>query len=608
MSKIAIIPAVLSYVDKKKKVNFKKLHVNEEMDEYHQTLLEDYLDEQSSYKLLFIPNKKIKKQAYQIHVNQNGIKVYYSDKEGKHNSILTLKQLFEQIDNLTTCIIKDEPNFEIRSVMIDISRNKVPTRKTLEEIVDQLALAKINDLQLYIEGRSFYFDTYPQFYDNKEDFLTGEDVVYLREYALQRGITLTPNTNCFGHMAFWLNQKEFNHLALFKEGFTWSENGLWGYPATIDPTNQEAKQFVYQLFEDLLKYYPNCSYFTIGGDEPFELLFPKKLDHARELYENHMMEVIDYVNQKGILPCMWGDVVKEYPEMLDKFNRVLFLEWGYEAGHFNDEKCQFYREHQKDFMVCCGTSGWLSISGRMDNMMKNYYEAAYYGKKYHAKGMMITDWNDGGSFSQLVTQQTCYIYGACYAWNYKKVNQEEVNRYLDDKIYHTNLAEYTISLGQYVNIQENASPNMTRLFLMLFCCQIDGINFDIHDYSDCAALFSRQDVLTYDECLKTKIFLDNWIYNYKPRKKNSYSKELLFSYRLIRHALNLNFVYIKLKNITCKKQEIKELLSDIQQIIRDYKKIWFVRNKKSDFHFSIYRLQLLKKKYLHVLELMGDDE
>ena len=77
--------------------------------------------------------------------------------------------MLNQKDILTTCYIYDKPNFLIRSVMIDISRNKVPNVKTLKEVINQLSLVKINDIQFYIEGRSFYFETYSKYYENKED-------------------------------------------------------------------------------------------------------------------------------------------------------------------------------------------------------------------------------------------------------------------------------------------------------------------------------------------------------------------------------------------------------------------------------------------------------
>ena len=606
MSKVNIVPAVKFYTDKKGRIKFRKLFTNEKLTDYQYELLKNSLSPESENELIFIKKDKLEPQAYEIAVNKKCVKCYYSDNQGKHNAILTLHQLLKNKSKLTTCLIKDRPDFEIRSVMIDISRNKVFTLQTLKEVIDNLALVKINDVQLYIEGRSFYFESMSKYYDNPEHFLTGSDVIELRKYANDRNIELTPNTNCFGHMAYWLNQKDLNHLAYKKDGFVWSHNGLRGYAQTIDPTNKQAKELVYTLFEDLLKYYPNTKYFTIGGDEPFELLFPEKDPNGKKLYEDHLYDVTNYVKDKNIIPCMWGDVIKEYPSMIEKFNDVLFLEWGYEAGHFNDDKCSFYKKHNKDFMVCCGTSSWLSISGRMDNMFKNYEEASIYGRKYNAKGFMITDWNDGAAFSQLVTLMACYIYGACYAYN-SNVNKEVVAHFIDKNVYHSKLTDKVIELGRY-NIKETISPNnMTRLFIMLYVCQIDGINIDINSYSDCYALFSRQDVLNYEECLKTKEFLDNWNLTFKENKANQYSKELMFSYRLIRHALNLNFAYIKLKNITCSCDEIKDLLKDINEIIDDYNKIWFKRNKESDFKYSLLRLRLLRKKYINLISIMEGD-
>lgn len=42
--------------------------------------------------------------------------------------------------------IDDEPDFEHRGVMLDISRDKVPTLQTTMELVDQLASWKINQV------------------------------------------------------------------------------------------------------------------------------------------------------------------------------------------------------------------------------------------------------------------------------------------------------------------------------------------------------------------------------------------------------------------------------------------------------------------------------
>lgn len=605
MQKIVLVPAVKEYKLTDKKVCFNKINYTEQLSEYQNQLLLKYFDSNILCNLKFSPDETLAKEAYRIDVLEEEINIYHSTSCGKHNAILTLVQLLNNINKLTVCSIFDKPDFQIRSIMIDISRNKVPSLDTLKKIVDEIALVKINELQLYIEGRAFYFESYPQFYKDKNDFLTGEDVTMLKKYCIDRNIELIPNLNCFGHMGYWVNQKEFEHLKLEKD-FYWDVNGLRGYSVSIDPSKEESYTLLFNLFDDLLKYYPDINRVTIGGDEPFELLFPTKNPNADEIYKNHISKVVKYVNSKGLTPWMWGDVVKLYPDLLDTLD-AKFLEWGYEKGQFNDTNCFFYANHNKDFIVCCGTSCWNCISGRMDNMMTNYYEAAYYGKKYNAKGMMITDWNDGGAFSQLPTNLLCYVYGACYAWNLDGVNNTEINSYLDNYVFNTFISESIIELGRYISAQDDQSITFTKLFTMLYSHQMGGINYDIYSYSDCSALFNRDHLLTYNECIKTEEFLNNWFNNFEYDENNQFCKELLFAYKLLKHALEASKAYIKLRNIDCNISTINSLIDDIDQIIIEYNDIWHYRNKESDFYYSLKRLRMLRYRYTHILTLMKGD-
>ena len=605
MQKIVLIPAVKEYSLGADKVKFVHINYREELSEYEVELLSKYYDDSISCNLKFYLDGSLNKEAYRVDISEDEITINYSTDKGKHNAILTLIQLLRNIDSLTVGHIYDEPDFAIRAIMIDISRNKVPTVETLKKIIDEVALVKINELQLYVEGRSFYFESYPQFYENKEDFLTGQDVLELQEYGLKRNVELIPNLNCFGHMAYWVNQKEFEHLKLEKE-FYWDINGLKGYSSSINPELEESYTFLHNLFDDMLKYYPDANRITIGGDEPFELLFPVKNPNADDIYKNHIKKVVEYVNKKGIIPWMWGDVVKIYPELLEKLD-AKFLEWGYEKGQFNDENCSLYHSHNKDFIACCGTSGWNSIAGRTDNMLVNMFEAAYFGKKYGALGYMITDWNDGASWSQLPTNMLAYIYGSCHAWNYEDINKDDINSYLDEFIYKTPLSESVLELGRYIECQEDKSIIFTKLFTMLYTHQMDGINYDINSYSDCTALFNRNHVLNYNECIATEHFLNKWISKFIYDENNQYCKELLFAYRLLKHSLDASKAYIKLRNIDCDISTMSNLLSDIDDIITLYDSIWHYRNKESDFYYSLRRLKMLRYKYTHIITLMKGD-
>lgn len=605
MAKINIIPLVKEYIDYNERIKFTKLKVDSELTEYQKCLLNNYLDDNSKFKLVFNIDESLSKEGYVINVSSDYIECKYNSLRGKHNCILTLRQLLINKKDLTTCHIFDEPYFEMRSIMIDISRTKVPTLKTLKKIVDELALVKINDLQLYVEGRSFYFESLDKYYSKKEDFFSGEEARELSKYALERGITLTPNLNCFGHMAFWLNQKDLNHLAMKPEGFNWNNSHARNYAQTINPYNKDAQNLVYTMIDDMLKYYDDVDRCTIGGDEPFELMAPSRNPKAEEIYEYQLKSVINHVHKKGKIPYMWADVAHEYPNMLKSLGEVVLLDWCYEAKWVEENRFKIFQEYQVPFVVCPGTSGWSSFAGKMDNMFKNIEKYVEYGKKYGTLGMILTDWNDGGSMTQVVTNLTCYVYGACYEWS-GKVDYSEVNNYLNKYVFKNEIAQSVIDLGNTYLMQDETNYSYSKLFNMYFSHQIDGLNFDIGSYSDCAALTTNREILNYEESERTKVYLDKWINELKITKENDYTKELMFAYRLTRHALNLNMTYLRLRDYNASIYEVKELLNDLESIIKEYKKIWFKRNKESDFKLSNYRMVMLKNKYKNLISLMED--
>lgn len=607
MSIVRIIPKVKSYTDHRGRVDFKTVCPDMELSGFHKELLSEFSDCKRKKNLFFTIDHSYKTGAYSIEIHENAAECRYADREGLHNCICTLHQLLAQVDSLTTCSIYDEPLFKTRAVMIDISRNKVPKLNTLKEIARCLSLLKINNLQLYMEGRSFYYGFLSEYYENRNDYLLPGELTELYRYCKEIGITLTPNTNCFGHMAYWLNQKELNHLALKPHGFEFSKHGTRGYAQTIDPENDEAYEFVIRLIDELLCCFPECSSITIGGDEPLELLFPKKDPRAAELYLNHMTKVIDHIVSKGITPYMWGDFVKEYPETLSNFQDTVLLEWGYDAGSLTDGNCRLYRDKRIPFMVCPGTSGWLSFSGRMDNMIANFKEAVVCGSANGAQGMIITDWNDGGAYSQLPTNLLSYAHGACYAWGNGAEAEADLHAYLDDSVFGCKLSDAIFALGNYYTCQNAPTGNMTKLFTSFFSCQTDGINMNIGSYSDCNALSNNKNVLDYEEIEKTKEYLSAWKDQYLLdflNSENLYAKELLFVYRLICHALSLNYVYLQLMNVKDCIQELRHLSEDVRTLIDEYNRIWHIRNKESDYRYSVKRLEMLEYKYWHLLYLM----
>ena len=80
----------------------------------------------------------------------------------------------------------------------------------------------------------------------------------------------------------------------------------------------------------------------------------------------------------------------------------------------------------------------------------------------------------------------------------------------------------------------------------------------------------------------------------------------MFEYKLIRHSLNLNKTYLKLRDFKASIEKLKKLLLDINKLIKEHKKLWDIRNKKSDYKYSNYRFILLKKQYISTIKLLED--
>ena len=124
-------------------------------------------------------------EGYRLTVAQEGVQ--------------TLRQLLQtQGATLPQMVIEDWPDFPARGVMLDISRDNVPTMDTLYDLIDMLASWKVNQFQLYME-HTFAYQQHRQVWQNASP-MTAEETLALDAYCRQRNVDLVPNQNSFGHM------------------------------------------------------------------------------------------------------------------------------------------------------------------------------------------------------------------------------------------------------------------------------------------------------------------------------------------------------------------------------------------------------------------------
>jgi hexosaminidase len=365
------------------------------------------------------PDKTL--QAYTLTIGGDGIHIAARGESGAFYALCTLAQIQAQTGGaLPHLRIEDSPDFARRGVMLDISRDKVPTLDTLKMLIDMLAAWKINELQLYTE-HTYAYQNHRIVWENASP-LTPEDLHTLDYYCREVGIDLVPNQNSFGHFHRWLMHEKYLHLAEVPEGFDWPIF-ISKRPFSLNATDQATFDLLNELYTELL---PNFSsrYFNVGCDETFDLGKGRSKDEVERqgrgrVYVNYLKRVSDLVNQNGRIMQFWGDIIMEHPELVPELPPdAIALEWGYEADHPFDQNGERFASADIQFYFCPGTSSWISMVGRTQNALGNLQNAARNGIKHGAMGYLNTDWGDFGHWQALPTSYLGFAYGAALSWAY----------------------------------------------------------------------------------------------------------------------------------------------------------------------------------------------
>ncbi len=354
----------------------------------------------------------------------------------------TVRQLLRQYPReMPRMRIVDEPTFATRGVMLDISRNRVPTMVELFDIVDALAALKYNHLQLYTE-HTFAYAGHEEAWRGS-GAMTPDEVRRLDERCRDAGIELAANQNCFGHLAHWLRMDRYKDLAETHGDWmfdVWPRSG----PFSLCPVDERSIELVRDWLGQLMPCFES-GLVNIGADETFDVGWGRSREEverrARELerggmssgasvsaarasvYAEFVGRVCDVVRELGVKggretrPMFWADIALSHPEVLASLPKDLVaLAWGYEPHSEFSRWCEALRGAGLTTWVCPGTSSWRSITGRTRERDANLRNAAAAGEKYGAPGYLVCDWGDTGHHQQWPITLQALAKGAQAAW------------------------------------------------------------------------------------------------------------------------------------------------------------------------------------------------
>lgn len=367
-------------------------------------------------------------QGYRLHVDTTRALIAARSAAGLFYGAATLAQWIDlhryasapaPLRAIEAVAIEDWPDFAARGVLLDVSRDKVPTLATLFALVDLLASWKINELQLYTE-HTFAYRGHETVWHAASP-ITPEEARTLDRYCRERFVDLVPNQNSFGHFHRWLVHEPYRRLAECPEGIEhpFSEARE---PFGLCPTDPGTLELLRDLYDQLLPQFGG-ELFNVGLDETLDLGRCRTREVCaregrEEVYLRFLGQVHELVRARGRRMQFWDDIVIERPELLARLPAdAIALEWGYEADHPFDERLERLARAGVPAYVCPGTSSWNSFAGRAANALGNQQHAARSGLAHGAIGYLNTDWGDNGHLQPLPVSYLGFLAGAACSWN-----------------------------------------------------------------------------------------------------------------------------------------------------------------------------------------------
>ena len=508
---------------------------------------------------------KLKDESYKLTINNKNIKIVGKSGSGLFYGVQTLRQLIRRDGfSLKAIEIEDEPYFKNRGFLHDVTRGKVPTLKTLKDLIDKASFYKINQLQIYIE-HTFAFKGMSEVWLNK-DPLTSEEILLLDKYAKSRHVELVPALATFGHLYEVLRTKTYEDLCEL-DGMSEDEFSFFDRMAhhTLNVVDDRSILLVKKMIEEFLPLFSSDK-FNICCDETFDLGKGKSkemcLNHKEGfLYIQFLNKVIDIVRGYNKKVLFWGDIIGNHKEYLDDIPEdVVCLAWNY-SNEVKEKDIQAIASSNREVYLCPGVCGWSIFMNLIDKSFENIYRMVSYAKKYNVEGILNTDWGDFGHVNFLSNSIPGLAFGGSLAWN-PNVDREF------DKFYRE------ISFIEFGDKREI----LVDLLVELSKCQ--RVNFyDLVRFKEKNNEIPNVDICELKNDLEKSIEITEKIQglSYELEDKISLQEFIVSSKGIV--LINKFFIEIIEKN-----NNGIELASEIEEWFYEYMCVWRSRNKESELY------------------------
>ncbi|WP_232805875.1 glycoside hydrolase family 20 protein [Salegentibacter maritimus] len=274
----------------------------------------------------FKENKELNDEAYKLNVNDKRIVIEAASYSGFVYALETVRQLLpleiesqEKISDINWQIpqieISDEPRFEWRGLMLDVSRHFFE-KEYIFKTIDRLAFLKMNTLHLHLvddQGWRIEIKKYPKLtevggfrvdqehkhWDARSEnkpgdqatyggFYTQEDIKEIVAYAGKHGIDVIPEIEMPAHVTSAI--AAYPELSCTGKPVAVPSGGLWPITDIYCAGKDETFEFLENVLLEVMELFP-AKYIHVGGDEATKTEWEKCEDCQRRIKEEGLADV-----------------------------------------------------------------------------------------------------------------------------------------------------------------------------------------------------------------------------------------------------------------------------------------------------------------------------
>ena len=537
-----------------------------------------------SANLNFVQNEKENPEAFKIICSPSGFTVFSSTAKAGLFALHSLRQILNSSRNKLQCFeLKDCPRLKRRGFMLDVSRCKVPTMKSLFELIDLLSILRFNEIQLYIE-HTFAFRDHRAVWQDSSPF-TGAEIQEIDHYCKDRFIELVPNLNSFGHFERWLRHEPYKKFAECPDGFRRDEPFMVRDHGSVLKPNQESLAFLDSLYEEFLPHF-SSSKFNVGLDEPWELGQGWSKSKVQEIgkhkvYLEHLNGILSLVEKRGKSMEFWADVLLENPSNAKLLpTSASPIIWGYEANHPFEKEARSVASCGLNFSLAPGTATWRSFSGRWETVCQNLASATRNAQKYEAEGILLTTWGDCGNHQPWSTLYPPLFLGSQLAWNLTEKTDEEIGSAIDREVFlstDSGLGKAFIDLAKLDQIMGFNLPNNSLPWFALFTAQPQKLCTHISEQVSTGQILKGLD----------------WLKELKEKKfplKNTSQGEVAEKELILGIDLSIKGIKRALSELEPSAISSSNEMSN-SAITQNFSNIWLLRARKGGLHEAVELLE-----------------